>query len=562
MTNNDHVLLVDDTEVIRKGLKEFLEPEGYVVTMAADGEEALAKFHEQYFSLIILDLVLPDVNGLDLLKKFKAEKPYVGVIIITGYADLLTYIEALHHGADDYLLKPFASNELLARMANCLEKKRHEKILRMHEEVLAVSSDLVALISPGRNILFINNSFGRVMQCEQGDIEGVSISDIFGKELYTRKIKKSLNDSFNGVKKQHQDPFPGPNGESRFYHFTYSPVIEPDGRVSAVVLSMRDLTDYNSVNRQLKESEERLHLALDISSDGVWDRNVVTGETFYGENWAKLLGYTLEEIKQKNIKFADLLHPDDRNKTLTLLEEHFQGKTERYMAEFRLRTKEGGWLWILSRGQVVERDEIGAPLRFMGTHTDISKQKEAELRLQEIAEHMEELAESRTAQLSLKSENLEQLNAALAVLLKKREQDRKELEEQMLANIKELVFPYLAELRKIITTEEPKVYLDTIENNLNNVMSPFLHRLSSHYQNLTPTEIRVASMIKDGKTSKEIAEIMNISPDTVNNHRKQIRKKSGISNKKVNLRTALLSITENREQSFSPADTTRSTPVH
>lgn len=548
MINNNLVLLVDDAEVIRQGLKDILEPEGYEVTMAADGEEALAKFHEQYFGLIILDLVLPDLNGLDLLTRFKAEQPHVGVIIITGYADLLTYIEALRHGADDYLLKPFDSKELLVRMANCLNRKRHEKILRRHEEVLAVSTDLVSLISPGRKILFINNSFGQVMHCDLEEIHGMSLSDIFGKDLYARKMKKALNDSFAGGKAQHHDPLTGENGESRFYHFSYSPVVEPDGRVSAVVLSMRDLTEYNTVTRQLRESEERLHLAMDISSDGVWDHNVVTGETVYGENWAKLLGYTLDELKQKNIKIMDLLHPDDQGKTTDLLEEHYQGKTERYATEFRIQTKQGGWLWILARGQVVERDERGAPLRFMGTLTDISKQKEAELRLQEVAKQMEELVESRTKQLALKSENLEQVNVALTVLLKKREQDKKEIEEQMLANVKELVFPYLVKLREIAMTDGQKLYLDIIEKNLSNVISPFLHRLSAHYHNLTPTEIRVASMIKDGKSSKEIASGMNISPETVNNHRKHIRKKSGIANKKVNLRTALLSLADSQER--------------
>jgi PAS domain S-box-containing protein len=548
MRNNNLVLLVDDDEVIRKGLKEIIEPEGYAVTMAADGEEALAKFREQYFGLIILDLVLPDIDGLELLISFKAEQPHVGVIIITGHADVLTYIEALRHGADDYLLKPFDSKKLLVRIGNCFEKKRHEQVLRMNEEVLAVGRDLVALISPGRKILFINSSFGRIMNCDPGGIHGVSLSDIFGKDLYTRTMKKALNDCFSGAKSQHQNSFARQDGDSRFYHFSYSPVVGADGSVSAVVLSMRDLTEYNSVMQQLQKSEERLHLALDISSDGVWDRNVMTGESVYGENWARLVGYTLDELKQKNIKFTDLLHPEDREKTLALVREHFQGETERYVAEFRLRTKEGGWRWIMARGQVVERNEHGEPLRFMGTHTDITKQKEAELRLLASAEHLEELVESRTKELALKNENLDQVNVALTVLLKKRDHDKKELEEQMLSNVKVLISPYLEKLKKSNLNDRQEGYMNILETNLDNVISPFLHRLSAHHLRYTPTEIQVANMIKDGKTSKEIAEIMNLSPETISNHRKHIRKKSGISNKKVNLRTALLSLADPHER--------------
>ncbi len=547
MKNNNRVLLVDDDELIRKGLKELIEPEGYAVTMAADGEEALAKFREQYFGIIILDLVLPDIDGIELLNRFKAEQPHVGVIIITGHADVLTYIEALQNGADDYLLKPFDSKKLLVRIGNCFEKKRHERILRLHEEVLAVGSDLVALISPGRKILFVNGSFERVMQCDPGDIHSLSLSDLFGKDLYNQTVRKALTDCFSGAKSQHQDSFAGQDGSSRFYHFSYSPVAESDGMVSAVVLSMRDLTEYNAVVQQLRKSEERLHLALDISSDGVWDRNVVTGETVYGENWARLVGYTLDELKQENIKFTDLLHPEERGEVLALAAEHFQGKTERYVAEFRLRTNEGSWRWILARGQVVERDEQGGPLRFMGTHTDITKQKEAELRLFAFAEHLEELVASRTKQLALKTENLEQANVALTVLLKKRDQDKKELEEQMLSNVKVLSSPYLEKLKKSKLTARQEGYLNILETNLSNVISPFLHRLTAHHLRYTPTEIQVANMIKDGKTSKEVAEIMNLSPETVSNHRKHIRKKSGISNKKVNLRTALLSLADSQE---------------
>jgi PAS domain S-box-containing protein len=548
MRNNNLILLVDDAEAIRKGLKEILEPRGYVVTMAADGEEALAKFREHYFGLIILDLVLPDIDGLALLNSFKAEQPDVGVIVITGHVDVLTYIEALRQGADDYLLKPFDSQELLLRIENCLKKKNHEKILRIHEEVLAVSTDLVSLISPGRKILFINSSFGRMLDCAPEEIPGLSLADIFGKDLYSRKMKMSLADCFSGAKSQHQDFFVGRDGESRFYHFSYSPVVESDGKVSAVVLSMRDLTEYNEIMQQLRKSDERLHLALDISSDGVWDRNVVTGETVYGENWARLLGYTLEELKRENIKFKDLLHPEDRKKTLALIAEHFRGGTKRYVAEFRLRTKEEGWRWILARGQVVERGKGGEPLRFMGTHSDITKQKEAELRLLASAEQLEDLVKSRTKELAEKTENLEQVNVALTVLLKKRDADKRELEDRMLANVKTLVTPYLEKLKKSNLTERQSGYLNILGENLNNIISPFLHRLSTRQLGYTPTEIQVANMIKDGMTSKEIAEIMNLSPETVSNHRKNIRKKSGIANKKVNLRTALLALADSQKR--------------
>jgi DNA-binding CsgD family transcriptional regulator len=148
----------------------------------------------------------------------------------------------------------------------------------------------------------------------------------------------------------------------------------------------------------------------------------------------------------------------------------------------------------------------------------------------------------RELELKEKTENLEEVNAALRVLLKKREEDKAENEEVILTNVKEMIAPYIEKLKKGEMSDKYRAYLNILESNLNEITSPFARKLSYTYLSLTPTEIEVANLIKHGRTTKEVAEVMCITSRTVEFHRKNLRKKLGLEDQKENLRTHLLSI--------------------
>ncbi len=148
----------------------------------------------------------------------------------------------------------------------------------------------------------------------------------------------------------------------------------------------------------------------------------------------------------------------------------------------------------------------------------------------------------RGQQLEIKSRDLEEMNTALRVLLKKRDEDKIELEENFLLTIKELVEPYLEKLKNYGLDERQKSYLSILESNIHDIVSPFVRKLSSKYLNLSASEIQVANLVMDGKRSKEIAVLLNVSEKTIEVHRKNTRKKLGLRNKKINLRTHLLSL--------------------
>jgi len=144
--------------------------------------------------------------------------------------------------------------------------------------------------------------------------------------------------------------------------------------------------------------------------------------------------------------------------------------------------------------------------------------------------------------LEIKTKNLEEANTALKVLLKRRDEDKRELEDKVLFNMKELALPYLEKLKAGGLDGRQTSYLSILESNLEEIISPFSYSLSSRYLSLTPAEIQVANLIKQGKTAKEIAEFLNVSTRTVGFHRANIREKIGIKNKKANLRAHLLSL--------------------
>jgi DNA-binding CsgD family transcriptional regulator len=145
-------------------------------------------------------------------------------------------------------------------------------------------------------------------------------------------------------------------------------------------------------------------------------------------------------------------------------------------------------------------------------------------------------------QLHFKTQSCEEANAALKVLLEQREADKTELEEKVIANLKSTIVPFLDKLKSTSLNDRQKVYIDIVESNLKEITSHFSHRLSSAYANLMPAEMQIANLIKQGKTTKEIAGLLNLSCRTFNFHRENIHSKLNLKNKKVNLRTHLLSL--------------------
>jgi len=313
-------------------------------------------------------------------------------------------------------------------------------------------------------------------------------------------------------------------GRKSFYYNIIAPIRDEE-KIFGILGILLDISELKKVEEALIDSEERYRnlfmnnhsvmLIIDPESAEIVDANPAA-TSFY--EW----GY--EELTRK--KITDINTLTERQ----VFQEMERAKTEeRRIFHFKHR---------LASGKFRDVEVYSGPIKVYGRELlysiihDITKRKQAELSLIEKRKELEN-----------KTHELEEVNAALKVLLKQRDEDKKEFEKKVIANVKKLVFPYVDKLNNSRLNDRQTVYLDIIKSNLEDVIASFLHRLSSKYSDLTPSEIQVAGLVKDGKTTKEIAKLLNSSTDAIDFHRNNIRKKLGLRNTKTNLRSFLLSFT-------------------
>lgn len=280
-------------------------------------------------------------------------------------------------------------------------------------------------------------------------------------------------------------------------------------------------------------------------------------------------GFTAGELIGKNL--VDLVLIEDRDRVVA---DYFELVTRKescsYTQQFRILSKSGRVHWLEDRCTITFTPD-GRFLLQEGVCHDITDTLSIRKTQQRIREELKALVNIRTAELTeanvelhreildrqekerilrereadleMEKGNLQETNTALKVLLKRREMDKHEFEEQVMHNVKEFVLPYLDKLKNMDLDDRQQAYLSILESNLNDITSAFSRRLSLAYLDLTPSERKTANFIRQGKKTRDIAALLGLSQRTVEAYRLSIRKKMRLQNKKVNLRTYLASLT-------------------
>ncbi len=312
--------------------------------------------------------------------------------------------------------------------------------------------------------------------------------------------------------------------------------ISPSSRIAVETIAAQagSVIARLQAKKALQESEEHLsslmlnaeHYAvyrLSISDSGSHGLKVI----FVSPSITNIMGV---DNPNKFDTWFENIHADDRERIVTANLRAFE--TLEFNEIMKIKhpiKKEHRWIHAISKGITSQYGEIQY---VNGIIIDITERK-----------LVEEALIAKEEELESKTNKLEEINIALNVLLKKREEDKILLQEQVLSNVKKLSIPYVEKLKKSNLNETQITLIDVIESSLHEIVSPFSLKLSSESFGLTPTEIKVADLIRRGKGTKEVATIRNLSHKTVERHRENIRNKLDIKNKKINLQTHLNSFT-------------------
>jgi YesN/AraC family two-component response regulator len=178
------ILVIDDETIVHESCNRILTEEGYTVDSAFTGQEGFAKMEEETYDLVITDLKMPGISGMEALKKIKEDNPNVGIIMITGYSTAETAVEAMKLGAFDFLPKPFTPDELSAVVSKALEKKR---VLLETQHLESAYQDATKAISSSLNLNEVLNLIVKSV-VNLLDVKGcgVNLLDATGKRLETR----------------------------------------------------------------------------------------------------------------------------------------------------------------------------------------------------------------------------------------------------------------------------------------------------------------------------------------------------------------------------------------
>jgi len=419
-----------------------------------------------------------------------------------------------------------------------LDLKNKDKKLREHKTYIDAMGDTLIVLNLERKVIKLNKAAIQLLGYTEEDIPHLSFETIFPEKEHEKHYAEMKIALDTETIRPFETLLLTKDGEE-------IPVLisgtvfknarnEPIGFVGVC----RNIPERKQVEETLRESEERYRTLAENSLVGFWQITLEGYTTYINPAMCSMIG-----IEGPEALSGQTYHSFFTTESLEIIDHERtirpKGKGSSYEAE--IIGKNGGRRNVMICGAPLLSTK-GKLHGYIATFTDITDRKRAEEKLRKAHDELEHRVKERTRELEIKTKSLEEINTAIKVLLKKREEDKTELENNVLTNVKELIEPYFEKIEKTKLDDQQEAFLSIIESNLNEIISPFTRKMSLQYLNLTPTEIQIANLIRHGSATKKIAELMNISPRTVETHRKNIRRKVGLKAKKANLRSHLLSL--------------------
>ena len=569
------IMIVDDDVIIAEELEEILTAAGYdEVKTLYSAEEALECAGKLRPDLILMDIGFSrGMDGITAARKIKATLG-IPVMFFTGHSGIEVVERAKDLEPVGYVVKPFheaqvTSNVRLAFSQIKIKKELEDAHARLEKRVRERTKSLAEANLKLKWEVRERKSAQQALARSEKTIKGLLanpaafavVTDVDGNVVYANETAVS---KFKGSPEEILSsnilellPRLGKTGKSQryrmiretietgepfrfeddlggiWYDILITPIFEKEGRVGQFAFLGRDISERKRMEVALAESEGHLRSLMENAEDFVvyrlaYDKSapILLRVVFVSPSITDMMGIS-EPMNYEN--WFKNIHPDDLQQ---LIDANFRAwETNRFDEKIRIfHPREKIWKWIHAISTGVQSED-GRPTFVNGLMIDITREKA-----------FEEELRKRDRELKEKATHLEEANTALRVLLRKRDQDKAEFEEKILANVRLLIEPHLESLKNSGPRSNQKEHLQLLESSLKEIISPFSQRLTSKYVGLTPGELEVAYLVKEGRRTKDIAQILNLSDKTIEDYRKQLRTKLGIKNKRINLRTHLLSL--------------------
>ncbi|MEM9089390.1 MAG: EAL domain-containing protein [Cyanobacteria bacterium P01_F01_bin.53] len=272
------------------------------------------------------------------------------------------------------------------------------KQIGFYSTILHTLPDLIWLKDPEGVYLTCNHRFEDFFRATEQEIVGRTDYDFVATRLADVLREHDKEVMQQGAPATHEEwtTFAS-DGHRELLEIRRLPMYDNHGELMGVLGIGHNVTDRRESEDKLQKSEERFSLAMRGANDGLWDWNLETDEVYYSPRWKSMLGYEKDELKDDLNTWKSLVHPEDKDRVLEMVQDCLDGKTNALDVEMRIQHKAGHEVFVLSRAFLVHRDSDGKAIRLVGTHIDITARKKAEAFDDRNAEIMEMIATGKPA---------------------------------------------------------------------------------------------------------------------------------------------------------------------
>jgi two-component system, NarL family, sensor histidine kinase UhpB len=380
------VMVVDDDTEILTPLCDILSGIGYEVQCFQSSKEALETFKPEEVDLLLADLMMPEMDGIDFLKAAQKADPLLVCIIVTGHATVETAVEAMKVGAFDYLTKPLNWKTLRAVVSRAIEVRRLRKSEEQYRAVVEDQTELICRCLPDGTITFINKAFCRYFGKTRDELIGRSYLPFVSVEDQERLKQHIASLSKEKSVAVIENRVIASGGSIRWQQWTNRALFDEQGRIVELQSTGRDITDRKAAEEKLRISEETYRLLIENVNESIV---VAQGGmlTFANPKAVQLIGYSKEEIL--SLPFMEFIHPDDRGMVSVNYAKRMKGEKvpENYL--FRVVSKDGVVKWMEISAVFFIWEGRPATLNFLN---DITERKKAEEELKKSHEQLRNFA--------------------------------------------------------------------------------------------------------------------------------------------------------------------------